>query len=141
MKRHKTILAFALCIILASCGGGSFEPIAYGKDACAHCRMTIMDARFAAEWISEKGKIFKFDDLRCAQEFKSEQGESGGKTFIADFGAAGSDFVGAEDAHVVRHSSISSPMGGGIVAFADEERAKRFADSLGTTATRLNGLR
>jgi len=57
-----------LCCLLTACSHEP-DPIRYGKDACAHCKMTIMDKRFSAELITAKGKVFKFDAAECMAGF------------------------------------------------------------------------
>lgn len=34
--------------------------------------MTISDGRFGAELITKKGRVYKFDDLRCLINYKAE---------------------------------------------------------------------
>jgi copper chaperone NosL len=41
------------------------QPIKYGAEECANCKMTIMNPRFAGEIITVKGKIYKFDDVHA----------------------------------------------------------------------------
>ncbi|WP_198175425.1 hypothetical protein [Spirosoma telluris] len=48
------------------------EPIRYGKDACTHCKMTIVDQTFAAEIVTQKGKSYKFDDVACLVNYLNE---------------------------------------------------------------------
>jgi len=52
----KTLTALSIIVLalLSACSRAP-EPIVYGKDACTHCKMTIMDKRFAAEIITSKG--------------------------------------------------------------------------------------
>lgn len=52
----------------SSCTTGP-EPIRYGQDNCHHCQMTLMDKRFGAEIVTDKGKVYKFDDLNCLVNF------------------------------------------------------------------------
>ena len=53
-----TLLAF---FVLTGCNPKP-EKIAIGKDACAECKMTIMDPKFGGEIVSKKGKVFKNRD-------------------------------------------------------------------------------
>ena len=71
MKTFK-IVAIMMVALLSACSRAP-EPVQYGKDACAHCRMTIMDKRFAAEIITAKGKVFKFDAAECMADFLKEK--------------------------------------------------------------------
>jgi len=60
--------ALILALALISCSVEP-EPLQYGKDACHHCKMTLMDNKFGAEIVTAKGKIFKFDDTNCLINF------------------------------------------------------------------------
>nr|WP_246229479.1 hypothetical protein [Mucilaginibacter humi] len=70
----KTLSAFIImlcCLLLGACSHAP-EPIRYGKDACAHCKMTIMDKRFSSELVTAKGKVFKFDAAECMTAYLKE---------------------------------------------------------------------
>ena len=45
------------------------EPLVFGKDACYTCKMTLVDSKYGAELVTQKGKIYKFDDLNCMLNF------------------------------------------------------------------------
>src|SRR5690606_22753916 len=55
-------------LMLSSCSSGPV-PIQLNKDNCHFCKMTIADARFGAEILSNKGKVWKFDDAHCVIAF------------------------------------------------------------------------
>jgi copper chaperone NosL len=67
VARTKVAVA-ALAIFFSSCSANP-EPFAYGKDVCEDCKMTIMEPRFGAEIITNKGRIFKFDDVHCVDNY------------------------------------------------------------------------
>lgn len=120
------LLPFLLaCAALAGCSKG-FEPVAYGREACAHCRMTIMDPHYASELITPKGKVFKFDDVACMKQYIREQqlGEPGLVLFVADFTQPGGAFLDARKASFVRSEAFASPMNGNCAAFATAEAAR-----------------
>ena len=55
-----------LALGLAACGpAGGPQPIAYDREACAHCRMLISEPRFAAQLETQDGEIQSFDDPGC----------------------------------------------------------------------------
>ena len=103
------------------------EPIIYGKDACTHCRMTIMDKRFAAEIITAKGKVFKFDAAECMADFLKEKPEIAANEksifLVSDFNHPG-QFADARRCYFLKDNSLSSPMGGNLAAFTSENSAK-----------------
>jgi copper chaperone NosL len=113
------------------------QPIAYGKDGCSFCKMTIMDNRFACEIISKTGKAYKFDDLQCMhQAIKSglvEQEQVYGEyvtTFTADH-----QFVDANKSFMLASKDLNSPMGGNIATFANEDSFKHYLKEMNGTAT------
>ncbi|MGX5819236.1 nitrous oxide reductase accessory protein NosL [Chitinophaga lutea] len=120
--------ALALFLFFASACGRQFEPIHYGKDACAHCKMTIMDKRYAAEIVNTKGRAFKFDDIACLRAFEQEPGSM---RFVNDFTGQSAEPLLVENAVFLHHESFGSPMAGNLRAFAGEAAAKALQDSLG----------
>lgn len=68
---------FASCALsLYSCTcqkQGPRDPV-WGKDSCAHCRMTISDKRFAAQLVGPGARWQYFDDLGCALEMVGDKG-------------------------------------------------------------------
>src|SRR5210317_584281 len=55
------------------------EPINYGQDACHFCKMTIVDQQHSAQYVTKKGKQFKFDAIEC---------------MVNDIGKKGNDHLG-----------------------------------------------
>ncbi|MDR3694783.1 nitrous oxide reductase accessory protein NosL [Mucilaginibacter sp.] len=125
MKAFK-ILAVIVTIIISACSRAP-EPIEYGKDACTHCRMTIMDKRFAAEIITAKGKVFKFDAAECMADFLKEKPEIAANEqsifLVSDF-THPAQFVDARKSFFLNDNSLVSPMGGNLAAFSSENSAK-----------------
>ncbi len=48
-------------------------PIAFDKEACAHCHMHVGDPRFAAQLQTKDGRVQTFDDPGCLLRFEAEQ--------------------------------------------------------------------
>ena len=115
-----------LCCLLTACSHAP-DPIRYGKDACAHCKMTIMDKRFAAELITAKGKVFKFDAAECMAGFLKDNPAIASDTksvfLVNDFTKPG-QFADARKSFFLRDSSLSSPMGGNLAAFLSRPAAE-----------------
>jgi copper chaperone NosL len=115
-----------LCCLLTACSHEP-DPIRYGKDACAHCKMTIMDKRFSAELITAKGKVFKFDAAECMAGFLKENpaiaGDAKSVFLVNDFSKPG-QFTDARKSFFLRDSSLSSPMGGNLAAFLSRSAAE-----------------
>lgn len=110
----------------------AFEPIDYGHDACVHCKMTIIDKRFAAEIVTEKGKAFKFDDLACLLKYTKEEhfNTTGALLFVSDYSKPDNSFLDARYAAYLQSGIFKSPMNGNFAAFASGKDAAPFKDSL-----------
>lgn len=125
--KKRAVLGSALFCILffQSCAKGPVA-IKYGKDACTFCKMNIVDKKFAAEWVSEKGKVERFDDLKCLLSY-SKNNHSNGIAYINDFGGT-SELIPAHQLFFVESNVIKAPMGGEVAAFKNEAVAKDFAN-------------
>ncbi len=110
----------------ASCGAPAARPIAYGKEVCRHCHMTIADARFAAQLVTVKGMVYVFDDVGCLAAFVES-----GKVPAAEVHSMWvNDFLHpdasleARDAAYLRVDSLQTPMGSHLVAFRPADATK-----------------
>lgn len=127
------IVTLLMAALLSSCSGG-FESINYGKDACAHCKMTIVDNRYASELVTPKGKPYKFDDISCMKLFINEQKiDAKSQFFISNFLKPG-ETIAAEYAIYLKHDVFQSPMNGDYAAFTSKAEANDLEDSLQVTS-------
>lgn len=118
--------------------GCTAEPqtIRFGKDGCDHCKMTIMDKKFGGEIVTDKGKIFRFDDVRCMIEFSTTENSIDKKTasyYLLDYAGNGG-FIKSDLAFLMKTDKVRSPMGGNIVAFKDEQSRQKAMTELNGTA-------
>jgi copper chaperone NosL len=113
--------------LLSSCGSGP-EPFNYGKDTCHACKMAIVDPKFGAEVVSDKGKIYKFDDVICLSRFL-KSGELDDKDIshnvVVNFEKQ-NDFLHTKEAYFLTEPGLRSPMGSNTAAFESREAAERF---------------
>ena len=117
------LLVFSV-VNFCSCKSGP-EPIIAGTDHCYFCKMTITDLRFSTELLTDKGRIFKFDDIHCMLAYvKADGNETHAKTdfFVADF-SSDHALLNASSGFYLQSPALRSPMGGNIAAF-------RIKDSL-----------
>ena len=99
------------------------EEINYGTDACSFCKMTIVDQKHASQYVTIKGKQFKFDAIECMVNEISEKGSKDiGILLVADFENPG-NMVEAENATYLISEAIKSPMGANLSGFASLETA------------------
>lgn len=122
-SRSKTMAgALTMTLLLSSCQSGP-EPIQLGKDACAFCKMTIIDGRFGGEIITSKGRVFKFDDIHCLRNYQDQHRELGStEVWLSAFSEKG-QLLPAASATLLSSQDLHSPMGGNIAAFPNSETA------------------
>ena len=103
------------------------EPIAYGRDTCASCRMHMSQPGFAGEMRAADGTLTKYDDVGCLIRAILATHREVPEAWVEDH--AGGGFVPLLSAKLVRGDEASTPMGSGLVAFADESAARIYAEA------------
>ncbi len=116
------ILGVVLAVGTQACSSGGPKPINYGKDQCAHCKMTVSDARFGCQLVTTKGRAYHFDDVQCLVAYvkagsvdKSEVANY----YLPDY-SNDNKLLPAEGLFLLKSESLRSPMRGDIAAFASE---------------------
>ena len=138
LKRRSMPAAAAVILsifTLTSCSSGP-QPINAGVDQCAFCKMGISDTRFACELITQKGKLYKFDDTHCMLSFIADPAwdkSSVKNYYLSDFNKPGQWLI-AENALLLKSDQLKSPMGGNTAAFASEADQKAAAEHFAGTA-------
>jgi copper chaperone NosL len=101
------------------------QPIAYGKDVCDDCRMTIMDPKFGAEILTKKGRMYKFDDARCIAHFiKTSRVDTADikQVVFVDYNNS-KNFMDAGKLVFVVSPEMQSPMNSNAAAVSDSQIA------------------
>lgn len=127
----KAVTFCLLILMLASCSVKP-EPLAYGKDACHACKMTLVDNKFGAEIITKKGKIYKFDDINCLVGFYNSgfvPTTEVHSILVVDYAHVGL-MMDATSAVYVQSNSLRSPMGSEIAAFGQSKDAEGKRETL-----------
>ncbi len=119
----RVLLVFLLPLFLFSCKKDIPEPIRLGEDVCEYCKMVIADERFAAEVITKRGKVYKFDAIECMVGYFNEKEEHIKKAYVVNF-LNPKEFLEAESAFYVRSPDIRSPMGMNLSAYKSQEEAR-----------------
>ena len=131
MHRHKfsSVLLINLLLLLNFYGCKSEpEPINYGQDECDFCRMQISDNRYGCELITDKGKVFKFDEVGCMIDYALVEnliGDANQKFLVTDF-AVPESFIDASNGFYVHNENFRSPMGLNVTAFDSEPSRQKF---------------
>ncbi len=114
------------------------EPIAYGRDTCAHCRMHLSRPGFGGEIRDRDGVLTKYDDIGCMLRAMIALHREIPETWVEDHG--GSGLIPLLTAHLVRTDGNETPMGSGILAFADAAAADEFAHAQAAELVNLEDL-
>lgn len=116
------IFGLFLTLGTQACGSDGPKPINFGKDQCAHCRMTVSDARFASQLVTAKGRAYNFDDVQCMVAFVKGGGvarEEVAHYYLPDY-TNENKLLPADGLFLLKSESLKSPMRGDIAAFASE---------------------
>ncbi len=102
------------------------QAIEYGKDQCSFCMMNIVDKTHSAQYVTKKGKQFKFDAIECMLNDINEKGEEKlAIVLVANYGIPG-EMIAAKTANYLISREIKSPMGANLSAFSLAETAQEF---------------
>jgi len=117
----KIIIVFPLIALLIGCSPEP-QPIDYGNDVCEFCKMNITDDKYAAELVTHKNKIYKFDSIECLFQFKKGfiKNEEIHSEWVNDFSQPGK-LIDLTKAYFLKSNVYRSPMGMNVLAVESEE--------------------
>jgi len=130
--------AMILLIVCFSCSSGP-QPIDFGNEACDFCKMTIVDPRFGAEAITQKGKLFKFDATECMLNFIRSHRDTDYVTYVTAFDNP-QVLVASASCTFLIDSDIASPMGMFLTAFSASHMAQSHQQQHGGSVLSWNDL-
>jgi copper chaperone NosL len=139
LKRFKkqNIQSALLVLLLASvsaCSNNKVVPIKLNSDNCDNCKMSIVDGKFGAEVITQKGRDYKFDDIMCMIQYCKKNSETKMESyFVLDY-SQDNVLIPADKAFFLSGGTIKTPMNGGIIAFSSENEAKLLQAKLGSNS-------
>ena len=116
---------FVLAIaFLSSC---NIEPkeINYGKDQCNFCKMTVVDKQHAAEVVTKKGKVFKYDAIECMMRDYKGAHDKVALFVINDYNAPRT-LIDAKTSTFIISKNIPSPMGEFLSGFSNKADAEKI---------------
>lgn len=131
MNTLKQLLIIA-SLLLVGCQVGP-QPIEYGVDGCHFCKMTIVDKVHAAEVVTKKGKIYKFDATECMINFRKEFDTSQIKLYLSNDYLEPESLIDATQATFLISENVPSPMGAFLSAFSSKEAAAEVKANKGGT--------
>ncbi len=128
----KVISLMFLCALLSS--GCTVKPkeIYYGEDVCDYCSMTIVDRQHAAQLVTEKGKVYKFDATECMINHIAENKAPPAFLLVTDYSQP-EKLIDARKATFIISENIPSPMSANLSALASQEIAHTLKEEKGGT--------
>ena len=115
---------FTIILLISSSCNVEPEKINYGSDACHFCKMTIVDQQHAAQYVTAKGKQFKFDAIECMlNDLEENTTENISVFLVSDYGTPG-EMTDATSATYLISEEIKSPMGAFLSGFSNKEKAE-----------------
>jgi copper chaperone NosL len=139
MQTLKQFLIVSLLLLFYSCNV-SPQAINYGSDGCHFCRMTIVDKVHAAEIVTKKGKVYKFDASECMINFLGAFDTSEIKLYLSNNYSEPEVLIDATKASFLISENVPSPMGEFLSAFKTEEEAQKMQSEKGGTLYTWNLL-
>jgi copper chaperone NosL len=124
------VLVLLFSLFFMSCGDFKVVPIKLNADNCDFCKMSIADGKYGAEVITQKGRVYKFDDIMCMVNYCKENANTKMEAFYVNDFAQDNNLIPAETAFFLSGGDIQSPMHGGIIAFSKEKDAIEFGTKL-----------
>ena len=128
----RKFVLFLLLFLAASCSVKE-RPISYGTDDCDYCKMTIMDHRYGAELVSQKGKVYTFDAAECLVEYllHNEISAQDATYLLVTSYTEPDHLTDAKNATYLVSKEMPSPMGAYLTAFSDGEIATEYHEEKG----------
>lgn len=127
LKHYSTL---ALLLLFCSCNV-SPKPIEYGSDGCHFCSMTIVDKVHAAEVVTKKGKVYKFDATECMINFMKDFNTSEIELYLSNNYTDPEALIDASKATFLISKNIPSPMGAFLSAFKHKTDAEKLQTEKG----------
>lgn len=124
MKFFSVIIFLLLAI---SCDKKDSEPIKLNVDSCNFCKMKIADGKFGAELITEKGRVYKFDDLHCMVSFSKSDDKINAKYYYVNDFNQSNVLISAESTFYAQGGKIRSPMMGNFIATKTNSEVEKLA--------------
>jgi copper chaperone NosL len=107
------------------------KTIDYGNDGCHFCKMTIVDKVHAAEVVTNKGKVYKFDATECMINFMDEFDTSEIALYLSNNYTEPEELIDATKATFLISKNVPSPMGAYLSAFKNKADAEKVLNEKG----------
>ncbi|HEY4617274.1 MAG TPA: nitrous oxide reductase accessory protein NosL, partial [Flavobacterium sp.] len=82
--KSAAVLLFMLSLSFLSCAKTEAVPLKLNVDSCDFCKMNIADGKYGAEIITQKGRVYKFDDIMCMINYGKENLDTNTKSYYVN---------------------------------------------------------
>ena len=131
-REIRLAILLLLATAIPACSPIRPRAIAWGRESCSHCHMTLADPRFAAESLTRTGKAVVFDDVGCLAAWVAENRAVVASSWVANF-AAPDQWLRADSAVYLRSDTLRTPMASGLAALTPGPQADSVRAALGGT--------
>jgi len=141
LKKLLIGLFLILPVLPGGCRGSDNKvspAIMLGQDVCDNCFMLINEKKYAAAVTLGNGEEKRFDDISCMLSYRQSNKEKIKYYWVYDFISDSS--IQAEEAFYVKSKKEITPMGGGIIAFSQQDKAEDFAAKENTAVIKFMEL-
>jgi copper chaperone NosL len=119
VKKESFLITLVIGILLGAC---TVEPreVNFGQDACTHCKMIVVDQRYAAELVTDKGKVYIFDSIECLISYQTQHPDVGFAHIMVTPISTPAELKNASECMFLRTEALPSPMGAYLSAVLPE---------------------
>ena len=120
-------VVIAVALLAAACGARVIGPpeIVEDRTLCSHCGMLVSEPSLAAAYRVHGADSRIFDDIGCMLDALHREAGPADTVWVQD--AAGGGWLDADEATFVASAEFRTPMGGGVLAYADSGAAQKAA--------------
>jgi len=137
----KNMFLLSIIAVAASACAPKAQPVEYGADACYYCKMTIVDRQHAAEAVTSKGKVFKFDAIECMVPYLALEEEANYPVLVVNDYLRPGEWTDARSAAYLISRNLPSPMGAFLTGFADKAAAESVQKEKGGDVYDWEGMK
>ena len=128
-------------IVITACSKQP-QPIIYGEDECEFCKMMVMDKRYGAELVTDKGKIYFFDSIECLVGYIDNQKitkDDYHSLWVSNYADPG-NIIDASKAIYLKNDELRSPMGLNALAVETKEQLGTIFNQYGGEELKFEDL-
>lgn len=141
MKKSIILAHLCLMFLLVGCSNEP-RPINYGTDECDYCKMKVMDNKYGAELVTEKGKIYIYDSIECMVNYISSEKLSDkdyASIWVENYANPGI-LIDASEGIYLKNDNIRSPMGLNVLAVETNTEFQKIYSENGGEKLTFNDL-